>query len=621
MTKNYALAFTCLLGLYCHTARSQSNAAPSEHLTYYFPSNGVLEMHKVEIVQSAFASYFETNSFTNGYAGLQQTPDSSHGSSHILISSLWDPNTSAGIYSVLDYAAPNTYTGRFGGEGDGWQSINPYNWKLNTWYNVVIRSWTSNGQLFVATFIYNGNAWFQTATFSIPDPGTYLGSANDAFLENWDGSTAAWDGRYIRKAYFKDCWMLTSSGSWEKSNSRNFSANADDSARNGIYNNAFNAGYDSTQNAYFMQNGGSTTPSSAFNGGRTLSLPAQTNQGTAPTLTTGSVTAVSASYSSGHVYVNWTIDSSKSPQLAATVKVLNSSGSTLLSYTDTVPQRRSDTLATTLSGGTYTVQVSFTDLFNQTSNTGTTNLTVSGGTKTYWYLLKNVSSGKYLSVKGGSTANLANIVQSATTTSVSEWELKSSGGATVLINRNSSKAIDLPGSNQNLGTDPIQYTESDNPNQQWNLVSVGSGNYLIQSNMSNHYVLDDSASSTTEGSNIILYSSNGSTGSANQQWGLFVADSTISSANPAALAETTPSAFDADRPAFKIFPNPVHQTLHVSFESTATGGTTIEIISMSGTVVYRSVQAGNMADIDVSSLSAGMYMIRVNGRSGKFIRE
>ncbi|MES1160317.1 MAG: hypothetical protein ABUM51_06160, partial [Bacteroidota bacterium] len=91
---------------------SQSNAAPSEHLTYSFPNDAVLKMHKVKIVQSAFASYFEVQSFTNGYAGLQLTPDSSHGSSHILISSLWDPNTSGGIYSVLDYAAPNTYTGR-----------------------------------------------------------------------------------------------------------------------------------------------------------------------------------------------------------------------------------------------------------------------------------------------------------------------------------------------------------------------------------------------------------------------------------------------------------------------------------------------------------------------------
>src|SRR6185503_14073757 len=90
-----------------------------------------------------------------------------------------------------------------------------------------------------------------------------------------------------------------------------------------------------------------------------------------------------------------------------------------------------------------------------------------GSSYTYWYSFKNAGSGKYLAVKNSSTANLANIVQYAALNHASEWSLKTVGTAVVLVNRNSQKVVDLPGSAQNLGTDPIQYTENDNTNQQW----------------------------------------------------------------------------------------------------------------------------------------------------------
>jgi len=620
-TMKRLIHLTILLGACCARIYSQENAAPSEHLTYSFPNDAVLQMQKVQIVQSAYASYFEVNSFTNGYAGLQQTPDSSHGSSHILISSLWDPNTAGGIYSTLQYAATNTYTGRFGGEGDGWQSINPYNWTLNRWYNLVQRGWKSKGQLYIATFINDlgSGAWFHTVTLSIPDPGRYLGSGNDAFLENWDGSNAAWDGRYIRKAYFKDCWVLNTSGGWDKSTSRYFSANANDSARNGIYNNAFNSGYDNTVNAYFMQHGGNTTPSSAFNGGRTLTLPVQSDQGTAPSLTTGSVSGMSASYTGGKTYVSWTIDGTKSPQLAATVQVLNSTGSVVLTFTDTVPQRRSDTLTGSLSPGSYTAKVFFKDIFNQTSNSVTASFTV-GSSYTYWYSFKNVSTGKYLSVKNSSTANLANIAQYAALNNASEWSLKSVNNATVLLNRNSGKAIDVPGSVQNLGTDLVQYSENDNTNQQWNLVSVGGGKYLIQSNLSNHYVLDDSASSPVDGTNIILYSPNGSTGSSNQQWIMQRVDSTAGASVGAAMTAGNGAVLSVPG-GLSIYPNPVRGILHISLKELPEGRPLVQVFAISGTRVYQAVAGKRHFDIDVSSFAPGVYLVKISGETEKFIKE
>jgi len=365
------------------SATGQENAAPSMHLSYYFPSSdAVLKMQKIKIVQSAYASYFEVNWFTNGYAGLQQTPDTRYGKSNILISSLWDPNTAAGIYSYVDYNDPTTVKSRFGGEGDGWKTINPYDWKLNNWYNIVQRAWKSDGILFIATFINDVSTgkWFHSATISIPYPQKYLNSYNDAFLENWDGTNSAWNGSFIRKAFFKDCWNLNTGRSWEKNTRAVCSVNNSDAdiRRNGIYHNAFNAWFDTTEDAYCMQHGGNTIPSTAFNGGRTLNLPAQTNQGRTPTLTTGTITSLTATYDSGTTEINWTVDNLKSPQLSAKLEISNSLGMIIQTLQDTIPQRRNFTIDSELIPGEYTARLTIRDIFNQLSVPVTQNFSTTG---------------------------------------------------------------------------------------------------------------------------------------------------------------------------------------------------------------------------------------------------
>jgi hypothetical protein len=200
-----------------NTAQTE-NAAPSEHIFFYFPDDAIAKIHKIKITQSADAEYFSAHNFRGGYNGLQQTPDKDYGTPNILIASLWDPNTADKIFSKVAYAGTNTFTSRFGGEGDGWKTINPYKWTLNTWYNIAIRAWKNNGQLYIATFIQNMSTgvWFHTSTLSEPDRPGYLGLGNDAFLENWDGINPQWDGHYVRKAFFKDCWNLNIGNVWQK---------------------------------------------------------------------------------------------------------------------------------------------------------------------------------------------------------------------------------------------------------------------------------------------------------------------------------------------------------------------------------------------------------------------
>ncbi|NIG56759.1 RICIN domain-containing protein [Chitinophaga sp. Cy-1792] len=621
--------YACLwcLGMFVFLMPEHTNAqgaAPSEHLVFSFPADAVLKMHKVKIVQSAYTEYFEMNSFTSGYAGLQQTPDSSKGSSHTLISSLWDPNTSAGIYSSVAYQASNTYTGRFGGEGDGYQSINPYNWVMNTWYNQVIRAWKSNGQLYVATFMNNlsTNQWFHTVTLAMPAPSNFLGSGNDAFLENWD-SNVKWNGAFVRKAFFKDCWNLNTSGVWQKHTSRYFSANAGDSARNGIYDRAFDAGYDSTEDAYYMVHGGSTTPGAGFGTGRTLTLPAQTNQGTAPVITAGVISSVTASYASGITTVNWTNDNTTSPQLSAKVEILDAGGTVLYTQQDTLPQKRSTTFMATLSAGSYTARVTVRDIFNNLSAAVTGSFTVSGrGTDTTFYKFKNAYSNLYLGVKDSSTANSATISQYAGSNSYNlQWYASTqSNGSIVLINRRSGKALDLPGSAQTAGTHPIQYTVTNGTNQQWNLVVATGSTFLIQSNMSNHYVLDDSASSTLQGTGIILYAASGTSGSANQQWYQESVSSGLSSLSGAAVSAALMPAPPVTASVLQVFPNPAVNVVNITCKK-MNAKMWIWFYDVPGRVVKRVAVTGSPMQVDISSLLPGTYFVKYGNETVTFVKE
>jgi hypothetical protein len=499
---------------------SSENAAPSEHLYFTFPSDAILKLHKVKITQSANAEYFSVHNFSGGYAGLQQTPDNSFGTPNILISSLWDPNTAGGVLSEVAYTAPGTISSRFGGEGDGYKTINPYQWSLNTWYNVALRAWKLNSKLYIGTFIQNMSTgvWFHTSTLAIPERTTFLGSGNDAFLENWTGSNTAYDGRFIRKAFFKDCWNLTTANAWQKHTARSFSANAGDQGRNGIYDRAFNSGYDATEDAYFMEHGGNVQPSAGFGTGRTLTLPVQTNQGSAPALTVGEIQSASAISNGSSVTVNWQNNASKSPQLSSKVELLNSSGTVINTTEETLPQKRTATISAALGAGNYTVRITLTDIFNQTSSVFSVPVTtgISGNT---FYRIKNAASGLYLAIENNSTANSAFLVQATSATGNGQkWKFNTQGSSYVILNANSNKALDISGGTQTLNGSIIQYTLSNGANQLWNMIPVGANKYVVQSNLSNHYVLDNPGSTTTSGTKIVQYSINGSTGSPNQQW-------------------------------------------------------------------------------------------------------
>lgn len=349
---------------------STENAAPSQHIFFYFPSDAIARIHKIKITHSADAEYFSVHNFTGGYDGLQQTPDKEFGTPNILIASLWDPNTAEKVFSRVAYTGTKTIKSRFGGEGDGWKTINPYRWKLSTWYNIAIRCWKNDGELLIATFIQDESTgvWFHTSTLAQANREGFLGKRDDAFLENWDGTNPKWDGRYIRKAYFKDCWSLTADNRWEKHISRFFNANGNDKKRNGKYDRSFDAGYDSAEDAYYMQHGGDTQPSRAFGDGRRLDLPAQEKQGSAPPLSRGAIIKLTTSYSLGNLTIGWTNDATKSPQFSSKVQLMDKDGREVETIEESLPEKRSVLIKRQLPTGRYEARVTITDIFNQVSS-------------------------------------------------------------------------------------------------------------------------------------------------------------------------------------------------------------------------------------------------------------
>jgi trimeric autotransporter adhesin len=76
---------------------------------------------------------------------------------------------------------------------------------------------------------------------------------------------------------------------------------------------------------------------------------------------------------------------------------------------------------------------------------------------------------------------------------------------------------------------------------------------------------------------------------------------------------------------FSIFPNPVNQTLNLKFNGQITGLATLTIMDITGKVVLSQSMVTNTLQIDVSSLSPGMYFICIKNKdipiTQKFIKQ
>ncbi|HEY8400663.1 MAG TPA: DUF3472 domain-containing protein, partial [Cytophagaceae bacterium] len=202
---------------------------------------------------------------------------------------------------------------------------------------MVTRVWQYNGHTYFGFWSQDisSGKWTHLVTMDYPVANVTFKGNNDAFIEDWIGT-----GANVRKVLFKDAWQRSTTGTWKLQKAATFNSNSGDAYRNGVYNDAFNAGIEN--GSFFMQIGGNTTHSFP---GRTTSLSINSNA-TTPTTTIGEISSYTASYNSSTKYANviWEVNQFKNPQYSYTFEVFNNAqytGSPLITVTDNVPHARS----------------------------------------------------------------------------------------------------------------------------------------------------------------------------------------------------------------------------------------------------------------------------------------
>jgi hypothetical protein len=128
----------------------------------------------------------------------------------------------------------------------------------------------------------------------------------------------------------------------------------------------------------------------------------------------------------------------------------------------------------------------------------------------------NRNSEKSLDVTSGSTLNGATIIQwEYAAMQNQQWDLVSTGSGTFkVLNRNSSKALDVKVASNAAGTMTVQSEYSGAANQQWQITDIGFGYYKII-NKNSGLSLDVNGGAMNNGADIIQwYWNNGK----NQQW-------------------------------------------------------------------------------------------------------
>lgn len=143
------------------------------------------------------------------------------------------------------------------------------------------------------------------------------------------------------------------------------------------------------------------------------------------------------------------------------------------------------------------------------------------------YKIINRNSGKALDVNAKSIADGANVQQWADNGETNQqWSLVSVGsGYYKLVNKNSDKVLDVYQKSTADGANVQQWTDNGGTNQQWQIVDVGGGYYKLINRKSGK-ALDVNASSTADGANVQQWTDNGGT---NQQWSFAAVGSGIGS--------------------------------------------------------------------------------------------
>jgi hypothetical protein len=205
---------------------------PSVHLNYELPdTTDNIEWFYNEVTvpvgNDVMGSFFMANGFEEGYFGMQVNS----ALERRILFSVWSPFSTddpskipADKKIILLKKGTNVHTGEFGNEGSGGQSFLKYNWKAGTTYKFLLRAKPAeNNYTAYTAYFYTAaeNKWLLIASFNRPATTTYLTRLH-SFLENFEPLT----GNIVRKAWYHNQWIKTTTGEWKPICNAIFTADA-----------------------------------------------------------------------------------------------------------------------------------------------------------------------------------------------------------------------------------------------------------------------------------------------------------------------------------------------------------------------------------------------------------
>ena len=229
---------------------------PSCHLGYTIPTSSNVSYYYSEIVvptgEDKIGSYYMANGFSQGYFGIQVNS----ATERRVLFSVWSPYSTDNPNEIpddqkikLNRKGTNVYTGEFGNEGSGGQSYLVYNWQAGNTYKFLLKGdpdGTGKTDFTAWFFAPELGTWQLIASFKRPNTNTYL-TGFYSFLENFSAD----NGHLGRTATYKNQWVRTSAGVWNKVTSAKFTVDATYSANQRI-----DAIGGTNADGYFLRNGG-----------------------------------------------------------------------------------------------------------------------------------------------------------------------------------------------------------------------------------------------------------------------------------------------------------------------------------------------------------------------------
>ena len=198
--------------------------SPSIHLGYDIPPATKIFYLEGKVEQSAPGSYFMMIGWNNGYCGLQEQG----GGKKVAIFSVWDaellnekPEHRHLRQAKVVWHDKDVRTGRFGGEGTGYQSFFDFDWKLGETYKFIVTAephgdWTwYSGYLYQkGTSLMDSGNWKKLVVMATINPSGTLRGCH-SFVEDFRRDFDSFN--QIRRAQYSNMWAYAADNQWHAS--------------------------------------------------------------------------------------------------------------------------------------------------------------------------------------------------------------------------------------------------------------------------------------------------------------------------------------------------------------------------------------------------------------------